>query len=437
MGGTNHAFVWLPEADLGLSAGINDLGVLGVPPFNRNSVGRGISEVGRIVGRSSIDLGGVNHAFLWLPPGAVPPGLQEGMNDLGTLGGPGRHSDAWAINNHDPFQIVGWSLRDDFCLADVSFIRRAFRWDSADQEMVDLGTTVGLASSEAFDINTPPPNEIQLIAGAGLTCPGSSCPFLAKRAVAWINSVAQALPQPAQFGDLEGEARGVNNAGQLVGVASDESNDCLKRALLWQPPGFGTVNLHVEAGLPPEQETVAEAININQQVVGFNDTTDRAVLWVPDGGGGWMYRELNDLISPTCNWDLRVARDINDADGSIVGWGFHDGARRAFLLTPIETCLWDLNGDGEVDILDLLALLAAWGPCDPGDICTADFDCSGDVGILDLLALLGAWGDCPPSFGTVEPPQTVQDCIDKFCCDESRILALEKCLCAIEPENCE
>ncbi|MCH8164643.1 MAG: hypothetical protein IH889_03455, partial [Planctomycetes bacterium] len=53
---------------------------------------------------------------------------------------------------------------------------------------------------------------------------------------------------------------------------------------------------------------------------------------------------------------------------------------------------WDLDGTGSVGILDLLALLAAWGT-DPGG--PPDFDGDGTVGILDLLTLLANWGPCP------------------------------------------
>ncbi len=53
----------------------------------------------------------------------------------------------------------------------------------------------------------------------------------------------------------------------------------------------------------------------------------------------------------------------------------------------------DLDCNGVVGILDLLALLAAWGPCpDPPDPCAADLDGDGMVGILDLLTLLANWG---------------------------------------------
>ena len=55
-------------------------------------------------------------------------------------------------------------------------------------------------------------------------------------------------------------------------------------------------------------------------------------------------------------------------------------------------CPADLDGNGSVGILDLLALLAAWGS-DPGG--PPDFDGDGNVGILDLLTLLVNWGPCP------------------------------------------
>jgi len=48
----------------------------------------------------------------------------------------------------------------------------------------------------------------------------------------------------------------------------------------------------------------------------------------------------------------------------------------------------DVTGDGIVDVLDLLAVLAAWGPC-PG--CPEDINGDDVVDVLDLLAVLAAW----------------------------------------------
>jgi hypothetical protein len=53
----------------------------------------------------------------------------------------------------------------------------------------------------------------------------------------------------------------------------------------------------------------------------------------------------------------------------------------------------DIDGDGNVGILDFLALLAAWGPCPaPPAPCPADIDGDGSVAITDMLLLLGNWG---------------------------------------------
>ncbi len=51
----------------------------------------------------------------------------------------------------------------------------------------------------------------------------------------------------------------------------------------------------------------------------------------------------------------------------------------------------DLNGDGIVDVTDLLLLLGAWGSCS-GDPCPADLNGDGTVNVADLLILLGNWG---------------------------------------------
>lgn len=52
----------------------------------------------------------------------------------------------------------------------------------------------------------------------------------------------------------------------------------------------------------------------------------------------------------------------------------------------------DLNGDGVVDVSDLLILLATWGPCPRSGDCPADINGDGTVDVSDLLVLLANWG---------------------------------------------
>jgi len=56
----------------------------------------------------------------------------------------------------------------------------------------------------------------------------------------------------------------------------------------------------------------------------------------------------------------------------------------------------DLDGDGDVDVNDLLALITVWGPCPspggPGADCPADLNHDGSIAVTDLLMLITTWG---------------------------------------------
>jgi hypothetical protein len=58
----------------------------------------------------------------------------------------------------------------------------------------------------------------------------------------------------------------------------------------------------------------------------------------------------------------------------------------------IDPCDGDTNSDGLVNVVDLLAIISAWGPCS-GD-CSEDFDESGHVDVTDLLLVIAQWGNC-------------------------------------------
>ena len=63
----------------------------------------------------------------------------------------------------------------------------------------------------------------------------------------------------------------------------------------------------------------------------------------------------------------------------------------SFTRVAFNVCPWDCgDGDGNVGIVDFLALLSQWGMT--GTSC--DFD-GGGVGITDFLELLANWGPCP------------------------------------------
>jgi hypothetical protein len=94
--------------------------------------------------------------------------------------------------------------------------------------------------------------------------------------------------------------------------------------------------------------------------------------------------------------------------------------------------------DGDVDVTDLLALLAQWdsdGSCNiavlPGESPPSNVD------VTDLVAFLAAWDDCAsPGGGHV--PQTVEECLEKYETTAEEIACIEA-LCRsgqVPPEEC-
>ncbi|HRP62280.1 MAG TPA: DNRLRE domain-containing protein [Phycisphaerales bacterium] len=68
----------------------------------------------------------------------------------------------------------------------------------------------------------------------------------------------------------------------------------------------------------------------------------------------------------------------------------HEMMRQFEVVSPCR--LADINCDGVVDVLDLLILLGAWGPCLMPSDCLPDVNQSGAVDVQDLLILLANWG---------------------------------------------
>jgi hypothetical protein len=157
---------------------------------------------------------------------------------------------------------------------------------------------------------------------------------------------------------------------------------------------------HLQVNGDPLQEIVFD-------VGALFDQRDDIYQWVViDVPAAWLTLGDNTFYlfeqSPFGAWDhnnLRVGVDTDtDLDAS---WSCGNGlfpcfdptVRTGELMIFLELCaLGDLDRDGFVGIIDLLALLAAWGPCPAQGDCPADLDGDGQVGIVDLLALLANWG---------------------------------------------
>jgi hypothetical protein len=86
---------------------------------------------------------------------------------------------------------------------------------------------------------------------------------------------------------------------------------------------------------------------------------------------------------------------INSND-NIVGLSRGEGTPDGFIesdFTTLPGCdeilAGDVNGDGVVNVTDLLMVVGAFGPC-PG--CPEDIDGDGMAGASDILIVLSNWG---------------------------------------------
>jgi probable HAF family extracellular repeat protein len=214
---TQHAFLYS-------NGNMSDLGTLG----GTSSIAYGVNDMGQVVGAAQ-DASGVSHAFLWSNgtmtdigslPGATysrATGINKNgqicgicsvnghirsflydngtITDLGVLPGPGQTSFANAINNNG--QIAGYSYT-------AIQATDAVLWNGS--AMLDLGR-MGFYSSQATDIN----DAGLVVGGLSRTVGGDSDAFVYSNGI--MTDIGN-LP-----GGRDSYALGVNNSGQVVGVA--------------------------------------------------------------------------------------------------------------------------------------------------------------------------------------------------------------------------
>jgi probable HAF family extracellular repeat protein len=282
-GGAAHAFV-------NTGAGATDLGTLG----GASSRAWGINDAGQIVGQAEI-AGGANRAFLY--DGGT-------MADLGTLGG--TESIARAIN-HDGTVVGSAKIADDNW--------RAFSYSNG--AMANLGSLPSTVKVFSFGHAI---NDIGQIGGSS-TAGEFTAPENPQHA--FLRRTSGKMIDLGTFGGQYSEAFGINDKGELVGVAATAELH-FDNAFLYS----GGV-LHDIGNLGGGY---AEAFGINNksQVVGRS------------GGStpfrGFLYQKgsmvaLDTLVDPA--WTITEARAINDAS-QIAGTGCKAGVCYAVRLDPAK-----------------------------------------------------------------------------------------------------
>jgi hypothetical protein len=99
--------------------------------------------------------------------------------------------------------------------------------------------------------------------------------------------------------------------------------------------------------------------------------------------------ELNYALSSSDRVRVfsNLIAEVTLAGEATPGWGSGagDGPR----------CPGDVDGDGDVGVVDFLALLQDWGMClEAPKRCATDLDGNGMIDVVDVLELLAHWGPC-------------------------------------------
>ncbi|MHC5025360.1 MAG: DUF6923 family protein, partial [Planctomycetota bacterium] len=160
------------------------------------------------------------------------------------------------------------------------------------------------------------------------------------------------------------DAMGFDPAGRLLG--SDTQ------------PGSGLVGLYDLSATANAYQLIGEfdmngvvgSVNdvafFDGQLLGLDDVTASLHIIDPETGGRLSTLTLNgagDMVG-------LASGEIDAGEPTIDG---------------------DVNGDGIVDVADLVAVMVAWGPCPPANPCPADQTGDGIVNVQDIIMVIVNW----------------------------------------------
>ena len=328
--GTDAAFLYSGGA-------LHSLGTLG----GTWSESLGINDSGNIVGSASTSSG--QAAAFYLSSGTM-------MQVPGTS--------ACAINNHG--LIVGWDGGEAF----ENDSSQPIGFPSMSMCIFPIPTGEGAPSESGMPIAVNNSGQIALTA----YWPNEGAFFFNPSTWEWY-TLASGPSDPWC-------ATGINDAGQIVGWATNVNN-WITYGCVWNTRGGPELTLSPLGGTSCE----ANGINNSGQIVGTSTNSAGANVAFRYNNG--TMQDLNSLVSAP-GWTLQDATAINSA-GQIIGYGTDGGQTRGFLLTPLEP--GDANGDGRVDINDLTTVLANYGQT--GMTWTqGEFTGDGTVDINDLTIVL-------------------------------------------------
>jgi hypothetical protein len=167
-------------------------------------------------------------------------------------------------------------------------------------------------------------------------------------------------------------------------------------------PGNSAGQLNLAAGF-----TQAPGGQVKIEIGGASPVSQHDVLAVTGNVSlsGVVNVELIDGFVPTPGQSFTFLTYTGTRTGSFCDvqpkgtWSVVYAPNSVKLVLVGTGCAADLNGNGVVNVEDLLAIIGAWGACPNGcPTCYGDVAPAignGIVNVEDLLSIIGAWGACP------------------------------------------
>ena len=98
-----------------------------------------------------------------------------------------------------------------------------------------------------------------------------------------------------------------------------------------------------------------------------------------------------------------IVRNLQPSEpqGEAIAFAPHDlslytlseGSHQPIHFIPQVHATGDINGDDAVNVIDLLLVINAWGPCPaPPSPCASDINGNSAVDVNDLLLVINSWG---------------------------------------------
>jgi hypothetical protein len=278
------------------------------------------------------------------------------------------------------------------------FVGSGLVWSEQDQLTAGLpsGTNPQMGHSASLDGDVA-------VLGAWQDAPGGmfsvgAAHVFRRSGIIWSEEQKLTASDAADFRWF-GQSVSVSGNVVAVGAYGDRADDLSESGgayfFIWDGLSWDELN-NVNAADPEAGDRFGWSIAVDgdNAIIGTGTSAAKGYLFHRELIDWTQQKTLNSSdpdVSLEYAWSVALAGStavIGDRGGAS-----GNGVAFVFDLLGIEcVCPWDCGDppDGEVSVVDFLALLAQWGQV--GSSCDVD---GGGVGITDFLAMLANWGPCP------------------------------------------